>query len=517
MEREDQTRTTAVRDQLGSSTALDVARVKKPTSLLAAVIRKINEIEGFMKFEANLGVVEELFRELEQKVSTLKIAVEEEELRSGTLDSDRIALSNWWEEKSAKIERSKENIQGWIRRTQDSWVKPSDSVSVASSGRSRTSGVSNASSAARVELARKKAEAVAEKHLQTQLRKLRADKRKAQYEREDRERRAQRAADEEEEGFRLIEEEIRSSAQLEKNSKFSEELDVIEGVKNTSKVYKERLEIVSKSGGGKGRINGLTVIGKPPAPPPRRMLKKKRNRLYEEVLSDMKKLETRLKKHTNESGPEGLDTTEPKSRPHLEIYVDSDRAAGVSMFSRDIKRQFREVSEIKHVELTQQSSEHLWKVYRSSGSAFVKRQEFAKAIECFDRAIDLDVSFEGIYLDRCHCHLALGHLEEALVDAKTALSFEADYVNAMLLKARCHFRLGEYEFAGVWYHRFLRARPMSTLTKQARFGLSGSEMAIKKIVNDNLSAIELTNQEQAFKHFQNLLPEEQPLKLKNMS
>ncbi|XP_059092249.1 uncharacterized protein LOC131887635 [Tigriopus californicus] len=238
MEREDQTRTTAVRDQLGSSTALDVARVKKPTSLLAAVIRKINEIEGFMKFEANLGVVEELFRELEQKVSTLKIAVEEEELRSGTLDSDRIALSNWWEEKSAKIERSKENIQGWIRRTQDSWVKPSDSVSVASSGRSRTSGVSNASSAARVELARKKAEAVAEKHLQTQLRKLRADKRKAQYEREDRERRAQRAADEEEEGFRLIEEEIRSSAQLEKNSKFSEELDVIEGVKNTSKVVK---------------------------------------------------------------------------------------------------------------------------------------------------------------------------------------------------------------------------------------------------------------------------------------
>lgn len=155
----------AARVEEETITAEEPAQGNRPSGYLASLTRNINAIEAVLANEANLKGIEEKYEELKKRVAGFITAFDVETKRLGIQNADRQDLEDGHEEKRQVIVKSNLKIQNWIESGRNNTVSPRDSASVVGSCVSTLSKVSKTSSAARVELARKKAEMEAQREI----------------------------------------------------------------------------------------------------------------------------------------------------------------------------------------------------------------------------------------------------------------------------------------------------------------------------------------------------------------
>nr|XP_045602179.1 outer dynein arm-docking complex subunit 4-like [Procambarus clarkii] len=139
-----------------------------------------------------------------------------------------------------------------------------------------------------------------------------------------------------------------------------------------------------------------------------------------------------------------------------EVYCDKDRAAAVAMGDQDIKTSLK-VKRKKERRVVQPedtySSVHLTEAQRAITMGRVET-----ALSCAQKAVESGGDPASLVV-RGRCHLLLGHLQEALEDARGALKMDPSLVKAVLVQAEALYGMGEFERSLVLFHRGARRRP----------------------------------------------------------
>ncbi|XP_064081125.1 outer dynein arm-docking complex subunit 4-like isoform X4 [Macrobrachium nipponense] len=146
-----------------------------------------------------------------------------------------------------------------------------------------------------------------------------------------------------------------------------------------------------------------------------------------------------------------------------EIYCDKDRAAAVAMGDQDIKTSLK-VKRKKERKTVQpedtNSSVHMTEALRA-----ISKGNVETALSCAEKAVE-GCQDPGPLVVRGRCHLLLGHLQQALEDARTALKADPTLVKAVLVQAEALYGMGEFERSLVLFHRGARKRPDLTAFKR---------------------------------------------------
>ncbi|XP_063867497.1 uncharacterized protein LOC135104243 isoform X2 [Scylla paramamosain] len=139
-----------------------------------------------------------------------------------------------------------------------------------------------------------------------------------------------------------------------------------------------------------------------------------------------------------------------------EVYCDKDRAAAVAMGDQDIKTSLK-VKRKKERRLVQPEetnfSAHLTEAQRA-----ITLGKVETALSCAQKAVDSGGDPASLVV-RGRCHLLLGHLQDALEDARAALTQDPSLVKAVLVQAEALYGMGEFERSLVLFHRGARKRP----------------------------------------------------------
>lgn len=116
--------------------------------------------------------MEEDYQELVKRIEAFKTNIEKESNHPDLDEKAQLKIMDWYYEKSRVFLEAKRRISDWIDKTNDLVIQPADSVSQAGSQRSRTSGMSNARSEARIRLVESQAKLEAEQKLDEDLRRI---------------------------------------------------------------------------------------------------------------------------------------------------------------------------------------------------------------------------------------------------------------------------------------------------------------------------------------------------------
>ncbi|XP_042890513.1 outer dynein arm-docking complex subunit 4-like isoform X2 [Penaeus japonicus] len=139
-----------------------------------------------------------------------------------------------------------------------------------------------------------------------------------------------------------------------------------------------------------------------------------------------------------------------------EIYCDKDRAAAVAMGDQDIKTSLKvKRKKERRVVLPEgtNASVHLTEAQRA-----ISKGNVETALSCAEKAVETGGDPASLVV-RGRCHLLLGHLQQALADARDALKVDPSLVKAVLVQAEALYGMGEFERSLVLFHRGARKRP----------------------------------------------------------
>ncbi|XP_076391962.1 outer dynein arm-docking complex subunit 4 [Megachile rotundata] len=104
------------------------------------------------------------------------------------------------------------------------------------------------------------------------------------------------------------------------------------------------------------------------------------------------------------------------------------------------------------------------------------------AMNCINKALELEPNDNNALIARSKCHLLLGEAEKALQDAENALQHKlknANMAKAIHCKAEALYHLGDFEMSLVYYYRGMRIRPEYG---QFRLGVQKAKNAIQNIL-----------------------------------
>ncbi|XP_050584956.1 outer dynein arm-docking complex subunit 4 [Bombus affinis] len=107
------------------------------------------------------------------------------------------------------------------------------------------------------------------------------------------------------------------------------------------------------------------------------------------------------------------------------------------------------------------------------------------AMNCINKALDLEPNDNNALIARSKCHLLLGEPQKALQDAENALQYKMKNVsmaNAIYCKAEALYCIGDFEMSLVYYYRGMRIRPEYG---QFRLGVQKAKNAIQNILRKN--------------------------------
>ncbi|KZC04227.1 Tetratricopeptide repeat protein 25 [Dufourea novaeangliae] len=105
------------------------------------------------------------------------------------------------------------------------------------------------------------------------------------------------------------------------------------------------------------------------------------------------------------------------------------------------------------------------------------------AMNCINKALDLEPNDRNALIARSKCNLLLGESQKALQDAENALQHKmrnANMAEAIYCKAEALYYLGDYEMSLVYYYRGMRIRPEYG---QFRLGVQKAKDAIKNMLH----------------------------------
>ena len=85
--------------------------------------------------------------------------------------------------------------------------------------------------------------------------------------------------------------------------------------------------------------------------------------------------------------------------------------------------------------------------YNEKGNVFIDHYEYEKAIECFDKAIELDPNFIDAYSSRGNVYNYLKQYDKAIADFDRTIILNPDYAEVYYSRGRAYSGLGQYESA----------------------------------------------------------------------
>lgn len=120
-----------------------------------------------------------------------------------------------------------------------------------------------------------------------------------------------------------------------------------------------------------------------------------------------------------------------------------------------------------------------FEAYRAEGDLLFKQQEFRKALETYNLALELRPDDRNCLVARSRCYLQLGNSAKALKDADASMKDDGTFFRGILCKADALYFQGDFEMALVFYHRGNRLRPEQ---HEFRLGIQKCQEAIDNSV-----------------------------------
>nr|XP_014350291.1 PREDICTED: tetratricopeptide repeat protein 25 isoform X1 [Latimeria chalumnae]XP_014350292.1 PREDICTED: tetratricopeptide repeat protein 25 isoform X2 [Latimeria chalumnae] len=128
-------------------------------------------------------------------------------------------------------------------------------------------------------------------------------------------------------------------------------------------------------------------------------------------------------------------------------------------------------------------------VYMAEGDLLYQKGQYAKAIDSYSTALQLDSANKNCLVARSKCYLKLGDSEAALKDAEASLCDDKEFFKGLYQKAEVLYSMGDFEFALVFYHRGHKLRPE---LQEFRLGIQKAQEAIDDSVGSP-SSVKLEN------------------------
>ncbi|XP_076629207.1 uncharacterized protein LOC143345716 [Colletes latitarsis] len=171
------------------------------------------------------------------------------------------------------------------------------------------------------------------------------------------------------------------------------------------------------------------------------------------------------------------------ARRQEEVYTDKDRAAAVNMGTRDIKLSLKmKQKQDRNLNLPEDTEPT---AMLALGLREMRIGDITVAMNCINKALDLEPNDKTALIARSKCHLLLGEPQKALQDAESALQHKLKSVNmakAMYCKAEALYHLNDFEMSLVYYYRGMRIRPEYG---HFRLGVQKAKDAIKNVLRKN--------------------------------
>ncbi|XP_053976398.1 uncharacterized protein LOC128875089 [Hylaeus volcanicus] len=168
------------------------------------------------------------------------------------------------------------------------------------------------------------------------------------------------------------------------------------------------------------------------------------------------------------------------ARRQEEVYTDKDRAAAVNMGTRDIKLSLKmKQKQDRNLQLPEDTEPS---AMLALGLREMRIGDITVAMNCINKALDLEPNDKNALIARSKCHLLLGEPRKALQDAESALQHKmknASMAKTMYCKAEALYHLGDFEMSLVYYYRGMRIRPEYG---QFRLGVQKAKDAIKNVL-----------------------------------
>ncbi|CAG7687442.1 unnamed protein product [Allacma fusca] len=168
-----------------------------------------------------------------------------------------------------------------------------------------------------------------------------------------------------------------------------------------------------------------------------------------------------------------------------EEYTDKDRAAAVTLGSRDIKQSLKAKKKRERklrISIDLLHSEDFLSAMLVVEAAYqmrVKKQTKA-ALSTLNKALELQPMHKAALVARSQCHLKLGDAASALRDAQTSFDGNETYIMGLYQYAEALYNLGQFEKALIAYHRGYRIRKVENF----RIGIQKSQEAIRRAIGD---------------------------------
>lgn len=120
--------------------------------------------------------------------------------------------------------------------------------------------------------------------------------------------------------------------------------------------------------------------------------------------------------------------------------------------------------------------------FKSEGDVLYKHCEFKKALNSFDKALDIKPGDFNCLVARSQCHIELGNADAALADAEEILREDPKHIKGLSQKAAALYQKGDFEHALLFYHRGHKLRPE---VQAFRLGIQKSQEAIENSIGED--------------------------------
>lgn len=129
--------------------------------------------------------------------------------------------------------------------------------------------------------------------------------------------------------------------------------------------------------------------------------------------------------------------------------------------------------------------------YSSAGVAYSELQEYEKAIQYHDKAIEIANSIPAFYYNRANTFNKLGEYQKAIIDYKKAITLDPDNADYHCNLGYTYDDLGMYEEAVENYNKAIEINPYNTINLSCRAAAYVNMKEFEKAINDYNQAIEL--------------------------
>lgn len=151
------------------------------------------------------------------------------------------------------------------------------------------------------------------------------------------------------------------------------------------------------------------------------------------------------------------------------------------------------IGEIENENLSLEEESPAQKVdkYSSAGVAYSELQEYEKAIQYHNKAIEIANSIPALYYNRANTYNKLGEYQKAIIDYKKAITLDPDNADYHCNLGYTYDDLGMYEEAVDNYNKAIEINPYNTINLSCRAAAYVNIKEFEKAINDYNQAIEL--------------------------